>query len=133
MTSLGKFLMVAAVALTTIGLGARVGSAAPLTTSPVWADTPAYHSCNVANVGTTPFTSIKIEMVNSSGTVVATNTVANLAPGRSVETFGGGEGFIICRFTPVGGINSNLRANTTSFFYDASTGTYVVVGFSEAR
>src|SRR5262249_24433150 len=129
MTSLGKFLMVAAVALTTIGLGARVGSAAALTTSPVWADAPAYHSCNVANVGKAPVISIPIEMVDSSGTVVATDTVSNLAPGHSAETIGGGEGFILCRFTPVGGNKSNLRANTTSFFYDASTGTYVVIGF----
>src|SRR5262249_42299295 len=68
MTSLRKFLVVAAVALTTVGLAARVGSAAAnLTTSLLWNDPPAFPGCLGTNVGATPIGSIKVEMVDRNG------------------------------------------------------------------
>jgi hypothetical protein len=49
--------------------------ASELNTSPVYADTnQSYHACNVANVSN-PSVSILVEMLNSSGVVIASSAL----------------------------------------------------------
>ena len=128
MVALGTFSSVAS-AVT----GDQASQTTNINTSMVWADSgTSYHACNVVNV-TTSTQNINVDLISSSGTVLATTgaTAYALAPGAFLETsaFGGYSGFARCRIK--GANPANLRANITVFRY---TGTYYEsLAVSEAR
>jgi hypothetical protein len=105
-----------------------------LNTSPLWADSQSYQSCNVVNVSTGSV-NISIELIESSGAVLATSgsTPISLAAGTSIEISAGASyvGFARCRFTfnQAPGI---IRANLT-VFHPLSGGVYQTYATSEAR
>jgi len=106
-----------------------------ITTAPLWADSPSYHACNVANVSTTDLKSVTVDLINSGGTVLATQTLEPLAAGQSNELNPGGySGFARCRFTVVGS-TSKIRANITVFrnTSDGNGNYYDVLGIESAR
>lgn len=105
-----------------------------LNTSPLWADTQSYHACNAVNV-TTSSVSISIEVINSSGAVLATTGAAvSLAPGTSIELENSTTytGFARCRFTLKSDAPGTIRANLT-IFHSLGSGVFQTYATSEAR
>ena len=105
-----------------------------LNTAPLYADTQSYHSCNVVNV-TTSAVQISVEIIESSGTVLASSgsTPLNLAAGTSYEldVAPSYTGFARCRFTsnnPPGAIRANM-----TIFHSLGGGVFQTYATSEAR
>ena len=105
-----------------------------LDTSPLFANNgQSYHACNVANVSSSPV-ALKVDMLDSSGVVIATSGAANitLAAGHSTEISHSStySGFARCRFTfsvPPG----DIRANLSVFHWTGAF--YYTLAMSEAR
>jgi hypothetical protein len=103
-----------------------------LNTSPIWADTKSYQSCNFVNVSTGAL-NITVELISAAGAVLATSGSISLPAGLSTElALGAGYvGFARCRFT----LNQSpgvILANLTAFHANGD-GTYQIFAISEAR
>ena len=83
MKRIGKWLLVAGVALGMAGLSPQAGIAGVLSTSPLYADSNNmnHHVCSVVNVSATP-RSFTIELVTPSGVVLGEDTFTDIAPGE---------------------------------------------------
>ena len=129
-----------------LGLMPAIGNAATagdigvtqvLNTSPLWADSGSYHSCNVVNV-TTSSIGLAIELIGSNGSVITSVASISLPAGESTEildaTASAGAsyvGFARCRFT-LNYASGGIRANET-VFTRLSSGNYQSYAVSEAR
>jgi hypothetical protein len=127
-------LSVSLLAMTVLVLPASAHAAGVLYTSPLWADSSSsYHACNVVNIFTQPVT-LKVQMFNSSGVVIATSGAADITitAGHSYEleqsTY---TGFAYCQFNLPSENGVVVRANLSVFH---STGVYFeTLALSEAR
>lgn len=131
MTSITRFLVVAGIAV--IVTGAAPASAAVLTTSPVWGDAipNTFHVCNVVNVSTTPLSATsKVEILDSTGTVLNSDSLAGLLPGqtRQLQDFSF-TGFEWCRYTVASA--KKVRGNISVLFFDGSK--WLTLAFDAAR
>lgn len=105
-----------------------------LNTSPLWSDSgQSYHACNLVNI-TTSIIVAKIDLIDSSGNVLATSGTAKVTvnPGQSLETANFAvnyTGFARCRFAVPN--PDYVRANLSVFH---SVGAYFdTLAVSEAR
>ena len=104
-----------------------------LNTSPLWADGQSYHACNVVNV-TTSSVNVLMELISSSGSVLATTTTAVAVPAGTsseLENTSAYTGFARCRFT-INSAPGNIRANLT-IFHSLGSSVFQTYATSEAR
>jgi hypothetical protein len=109
--------------------------AVELNTSPLFANSgSSFYSCNVANVSTSPVT-LKIQLLNSSGVVIATSGAADITLAAGIiyyieqTTY---TGFAYCRINLPSEAGSTVRANL-SVFHLPTAFFYQTLALSEAR
>jgi hypothetical protein len=84
-----RLLAIAAIMLSPAAANAAtagdISAAQVLNTSPVYADSASFHTCNVANVSTATI-SVAVELINSNGGVLISLIRANVATFHSPDS-----------------------------------------------
>lgn len=129
-----RLLAISAIVLTPSAADAAtagdISAAQVLNTSPLWADSGSFHTCNVVNVSTASI-NVAVELISATGTQILAQTYS-LTAGNSAELASTGtySGFARCRFTS-NYASATIRVNLAIFHL--TNATYQTYAVSEAR